>query len=185
MTCTDRRQAAHRRPSPAHGGGGSGMRITSIGHAGLHLSTRYGDILCDPWVNPAYFDSWFVFPDNSQLDSDRLGRADYLYVSHMHRDHFDAALLARHVSKDATVLLPDFPVEDLRENLQRLGFTRFQVMPDGQPVDLGGLRILGQALRSPTDGPLGDSALAVSDGTATVLNQNDARPGDLDALTAL
>lgn len=160
------------------------MRITCMGHAGMHLETRYGDILCDPWTNPAYFDSWFVFPDNSDLDWDRFGKVDYLYVSHMHRDHFDPALLGKHVAKDATVLLPDFPVEDLRENLERLGFTRFLVMPDSQAVDLGGLRVMIQALRSPTDGPLGDSALAVSDGTATILNQNDARPGDLDPILA-
>ena len=43
---------------------GWGMRITCLGHAGLHVETRYGTILCDPWVNPAYFESWFVFPDN-------------------------------------------------------------------------------------------------------------------------
>jgi UDP-MurNAc hydroxylase len=160
------------------------MRITCTGHAGLHIETRYGDILCDPWVNPAYFDSWFVFPDNSGLDWDRLGKTDYLYVSHLHRDHFDPELLRRHVAKHATVLLPDYPVTDLRDELSRLGFTRFLALPDSQPVDLGGLRLLIQALKSPTDGPLGDSTLAVSDGTATILNQNDARPGDLEPLLA-
>ncbi|WP_280208778.1 hypothetical protein, partial [Nocardia cyriacigeorgica] len=39
-------------------------------------------------VNPAYFGSWFPFPDNSQLDWDTLGNCDFLYVSHLHRDHF-------------------------------------------------------------------------------------------------
>jgi UDP-MurNAc hydroxylase len=150
----------------------------------LYIETRYGDILCDPWVNPAYFGSWCVFPDNSGLDWDRFGKAKYLYVSHLHKDHFDAALLREHVSKDVTVLLPDYPVTDLRDHLSELGFSNFAVMPDCEPVDLGGLRVMVQALRSPTDGPLGDSALAVSDGTATILNQNDARPGDLDPLLA-
>jgi UDP-MurNAc hydroxylase len=160
------------------------MRITCIGHAGLHIETRYGEILCDPWVNPAYFGSWCVFPDNSWLDWDRLGKADYLYVSHLHKDHFDAALLREHVRKDITVLLPDYPVTDLRDSLAALGFTRFRTLPDCEPAEAGGLRLMIQALRSPTDGPLGDSALAVSDGTATILNQNDARPGDLDPLLA-
>ncbi len=36
-------------------------------------------------------------------------RPDFLYVSHLHRDHFDPAFLARHVDKGARVLLPDFP----------------------------------------------------------------------------
>ena len=44
------------------------MQITCLGHAGLHIETRGGTILCDPWKNPAYFDSWFVFPDNTDLD---------------------------------------------------------------------------------------------------------------------
>jgi UDP-MurNAc hydroxylase len=158
------------------------MQITSLGHAGLHIGTRYGRILCDPWQNPAYFASWFVFPDNSELDWGRYGQVEYLYVSHLHRDHFDPALLSKHVSRDAQVLLPDFPVRDLRDELERLGFTRFIVMPSGQAVDLGGLRLMIQALDSPADGPLGDSALAVDDGTARILDQNDSRPADLDAL---
>ena len=160
------------------------MRITCIGHAGLHIETRHGEILCDPWVNPAYFGSWCVFPDNSSLDWDRLGKADYLYVSHLHSDHFDPALLRAHVRRDITVLLPDYPVPDLHDRLVALGFTRFRTLPDCEPVEIDGLRLMIQALRSPTDGPLGDSALAVSDGTATILNQNDARPGDLDPLLA-
>ena len=158
------------------------MQITSVGHAGLYIETRGGTILCDPWKNPAYFDSWFVFPDNSGLDWDHYGKADYLYVSHLHKDHFDPALLSEHVSRDVTVLLPDFPVPDLREELERLGFAEFVVLRSGEVVELGGLRLMGQALQSPADGPLGDSLLAVDDGTARMLNQNDARPTDLDAL---
>ena len=38
---------------------------------------------------------------------------------------------------------------------------------------------------TPTDGPIGDSSLWVSDGQYRVLNQNDARPSDLDAFREL
>ena len=158
------------------------MKVTSVGHAGLFVETRAGTVLCDPWVTPAYYASWFVFPDNSQLDWDRLGRADYLYVSHLHHDHFDPELLASKVSKDATVLLPDFPVEDLGDALRDLGFTRFVTVPAHETVDLDGLRVMIDALVSPADGPLGDSALALDDGTACILNQNDARPLGFDLL---
>jgi UDP-MurNAc hydroxylase len=40
----------------------------------------------------------------------------------------------------------------------------------------GGLRILINALTSPTDGPIGDSGLLVDDGRIQIFNQNDARP---------
>ena len=54
-----------------------------------------------------------------------LGDCDYLYVSHLHRDHFDPRNLREHVNKDAVVLLPDYPVEDLRRELEKLGFHNF------------------------------------------------------------
>ena len=55
-------------------------------------------------------------------------------------------------------------------------------VPNETPVELDGLRIMIAALVAPSDGPLGDSALAVDDGTAAILNQNDARPFDFSAL---
>ena len=158
------------------------MKVTSVGHAGLFVETAGGTILCDPWLNPAYFASWFPFPDNSGLDWERLGRCDYLYVSHLHHDHFDPENLRRHVDKRATVLLPEFPVDDLEAALRSLGFRRFVAVPNETPVELDGLRVMIAALVAPSDGPLGDSALAVDDGTAAILNQNDARPFDFSAL---
>ena len=136
--------------------------------------------LCDPWLNPAYFGSWFVFPDNSGLDWAALGQCDYLYISHLHLDHFDAKLLADHVNKDAVVLLPDFPVPDLKRELENLGFHRFFETEDSVKHRVSGpkgdLDVMIVALRAPADGPIGDSGIVVSDGTTTVFNMNDSRP---------
>ncbi|MET9288047.1 Rieske 2Fe-2S domain-containing protein [Nocardia beijingensis] len=162
------------------------MQITSVGHAGFHIRTAAGSILCDPWVNPAYFGSWFPFPDNTQLDWDALGACDFLYVSHLHRDHFDAKTLAEHVNKDATVLLPDYPVPDLRRELEQLGFHKFFETEDSVKHTVtgpgGNLDVMIIALRAPADGPIGDSGLVVSDGETTCFNMNDARPVDMDVL---
>jgi UDP-MurNAc hydroxylase len=156
------------------------VRLTGTGHASLRIDTPAGSILCDPWVNPAYFGSWFPFPDNSQLDWEMLGDCDYLYVSHLHRDHFDAEHLKRYVNKKATVLLPEYPTSELRDELAELGFTRFFETKTEEVHELdGGLNIMIQALTSPTDGPIGDSSLWVEYGGVRLLNQNDARPADL------
>ncbi|GAB0101160.1 MBL fold metallo-hydrolase [Nocardia sp. JMUB6875] len=162
------------------------VQITSVGHAGFHIRTAAGTILCDPWVNPAYFASWFPFPDNTQLDWDELGNCDFLYVSHLHRDHWDAKHLADKVNKDATVLLPDYPVPDLKRELEKLGFTKFVETEDSVKTTItgpgGDLDIMIIALRAPADGPIGDSALVVSDGETVCFNMNDARPVDMDVL---
>lgn len=162
------------------------MQVTSIGHAGFRIETRAGSILCDPWVNPAYFASWFPFPDNSTLDWTALGDCDFLYVSHLHKDHFDPENLRTHVNKDAVVLLPDFPVPDLRRELENLGFHRFFETTDSVKHTVSGprgdLEVMIIALRAPADGPIGDSGLVVSDGETVAFNMNDSRPMDLDLL---
>lgn len=162
------------------------MQVTSVGHAGFRIDTTAGSILCDPWVNPAYFGSWFPFPDNSGLDWDALGACDYLYVSHLHADHFDGKNLRAHVNKDAVVLLPDFPVPDLRRELEALGFHRFLETTDSVKHRVSGpkgeLDVMIIALRAPADGPIGDSGLVVSDGETVAFNMNDARPIDLEVL---
>ncbi len=162
------------------------MRVTGTGHASMRIDTAAGSILCDPWVNPAYFASWFPFPDNSQLDWESLGKVDYLYVSHLHRDHFDAEHLKRFISKKATVLLPEYPTSELEDELRELGFNSFIRTKNEEIVELdGGLKIMIQALTSPTDGPIGDSSLWVEHDGIRLLNQNDARPTDLTVFAEL
>src|SRR5260370_9620639 len=136
------------------------MRIASTGHAGMLVEPSAGRIPCDPWFTPAYFASWFPFPDNSAFGADadpaELRDAEYLYVSHLHHDHFDPRWLRDHMSKDTTVLLPDFPVPDLRNELEALGFRHFVQTRNREVTDLGGgLRALVDALWTPTDPPIG------------------------------
>ena len=164
------------------------MRATSVGHAGIFIETEFGSILCDPWFTPAFFGSWFVFPRNDQLPADlleRMERADYLYVSHIHADHLDEEWLANHVRRDTTVLIPGFPTRELERILRGFGFTDIVRTADGEEITLNGdLRIAIHVETSITDGPGGDSALVVSDGRSRVVNQNDCRTNDLNALNA-
>src|SRR5262249_20010114 len=161
------------------------MRMTFLGHVGFLLETRGGSILCDPWFTPAYFGSWFPFPRNDTLDSATLSTPEYLYISHLHRDHFDPDWLARHVDKSTQVLLPAFGVPFLERELRALGFERFVHTRQGEPVDLDGCTVTIVALTQPADGPLGDSFIVVDDDAARVLNQNDARPGHPELLRGL
>lgn len=162
------------------------MRIRFLGHAGLWIETRGGTILCDPFFTPAYFHSWFPFPSNEGIDLEGISKPDYLYVSHLHADHFDRRLLAAVVDKDTTVILPDYPIDLMEKAYRGLGFERFVKTRNGVPADLGdGLSIAVVAMVAPTDGPLGDSGLIVDDGEVRVFDQNDSRPIDLDALAAL
>jgi len=164
------------------------MRATSLGHAGILIRCAQASIVCDPWFVPAFLGSWFPFPRNDQLAPDVMAQVcapDYLYVSHLHGDHFDEPFLRERMSKSATVLLPEFPTSELRRRLTRLGFTDFIETRDGEEIELrDGLRVAIHVESSVTDGPGGDSAIVVSDGTARLVNQNDCRTHDPRALAA-
>ena len=161
------------------------MRATSIGHAGILIETEFGSITCDPWFDPAFFASWFVFPRNDQLSADLLSRienADYLYISHLHGDHLDDSWLATHMSRDTTVLIPGFPTRELERHMRALGFNNIIRTVDREELNLGGMTVAIHVETSITDGPGGDSSLMVSDGQTRLFNQNDCRTTDLDAL---
>lgn len=155
------------------------MKVTTIGHAGLLIEAGGSRILCDPWFNPAYLASWFPFPRNDRLDLSEVEHPDYLYVSHLHKDHFDAAFLRDHVDKGATILLPEHRLPLLETALREIGFSRFLPTRSGQPSDLGELSVTIVSLTAPTDGPIGDSALLVEDDSGRLVNLNDARPADI------
>ena len=162
------------------------MRATSLGHAGILIEAGSSKILCDPWFVPAFFGSWFVFPRNDQLEVELLAKIEsptHLYISHIHGDHLDEAFLASHISRDVIVLLPDFPSHELERRLSGLGFTKFVKTENGKEIAIDTeTKIAIHVETSITDGPGGDSALVVSDKTARLVNQNDCRTGDLDAL---
>ena len=161
------------------------MRITAIGHAGLFVETSGGSVLCDPWFVPAFHGSWFVFPRNDGLDTAPFAHPDYLYVSHLHGDHFDAPFLQEKIDKTTPVLLPEFPTPELELALRALGFEQFVRCPDGETVALGnGLEVAIFAATAPSDGPIGDSAVLISDPTGRMLDQNDCRPNHPEDIVA-
>ena len=113
------------------------MRITGTGHASIFIETQTsGSILCDPWVNPAYFASWFPFPDNSQLDWEASGSATTYMCRTCTEDHFDAVNLARNIRKDTVVLFPDFPTSSMEDELRDLGFANLRRLPNEEVVEL-------------------------------------------------
>ncbi len=162
------------------------MRATSIGHAGILVDTLDGSIVCDPWFLPQFLGSWFVFPRNDQLSAElmhRICNPTYLYISHIHADHLDEEWLTANMNKDTTVLIPGYPTRELERIMLRLGFRNIVRTFDGEEVALGpNLTIAIHCETSMTDGPGGDSALMISDGTGRLVNQNDCRTNDLDAL---
>ena len=162
------------------------MQAISLGHAGILVRANGKTIVCDPWFVPAFFASWFVFPRNDHLSDELMNEVcnpDFLYISHLHGDHFDERFLTERMNKDTTVLLPGFPTREMERTFNSLGFRNLVRTINAQEIDLGdGITIAIHVETSITDGPGGDSAIVVSDGIHRLVNQNDCRTNNLEAL---
>lgn len=103
-------------------------RLLYLGQSGFVLEHRGIRLAMDPWFSPAFFQAWFPYPDNRFLLDRVAGRPlDFLYVSHLHEDHFDEETL-KQIPRDVTVLCPDYRSGQLQRELRRLGFEKLLLL---------------------------------------------------------
>ncbi len=146
------------------------MRVEMIGHAALLCETEDTRILMDPWiVGPALFRSWWHIPEVTR-DVSELPPVDYIYISHLHRDHFHDPTLER-LDRRATVLVPRIYHDGMVRRLKKLGYTRIRELPHFREVAISHRTRVACVQMS------GDSVLAVADSSAAMLNANDAFQG--------
>lgn len=164
------------------------MELTFLRGACCILEANGKRILIDPWLEDGvYYGSWAHFPSWPQEDYSRLGPIDYIYVSHIHPDHFDANTMAKLQCK-APVLIHTYPTKFLKKHIEDLGFEVIEC-EHGKPFDLGsGVSIsifsaddcdpracgsfFGCAMPGIRNTQI-DSMAVITDGAQTVVNVND------------
>src|ERR1700704_3855588 len=113
------------------------MRFTVIGHACLYIETGAERLLVDPWLSGScYWRSWWHFPPTGDPPEGALA-PDVVYLSHHHFDHFPYPSIRR-IGRRARVLMPQFGVDVMADEVRRLGFTDVRELRHGEVVDLGG-----------------------------------------------
>ncbi len=84
-----------------------------LGHASILIRLSGKTILCDPvGYSDPYMSSWFYYPP--QVKDERFFNVDYVYISHLHRDHFDVEFLSK-LSKNSKILILEDRVTFQRE----------------------------------------------------------------------
>ena len=64
------------------------MKIRYLKSACVSVETNNVKILMDPWlVDGEYYGSWYHYP-KLEYDKEFFDNFDYIYVSHIHPDHF-------------------------------------------------------------------------------------------------
>ena len=94
-------------------------------------------VLCDPWLEDSiYYGSWAHYPPYVWRDD--LSTLDYIYVSHIHPDHFDPQTMKR--LPKVPVLIHKFKSKFLKKNIEACGF-EVRELENNYEHDLGGLKI--------------------------------------------
>jgi len=97
------------------------MKITFLTSASVLIEDQGVKILCDPWlVDGEFYGSWYHYPPCDFKPED-FNDVDYIYISHIHPDHFSTKTLSR-MNKKIPVLIHDFHYRYLHDNIVRLGF---------------------------------------------------------------
>ena len=145
------------------------MKVRYIYSACVEIKTKDINILCDPWFSEGAFDgSWFHYPkvkDPLKV----IKKPDYIYISHIHSDHYDPVFLKKILKKfkKTKIIIPNFkrnyllnrmkfdgiPAKAL--NFMRYGNTKVHLVPN--EYDLNDI----------------DSGIIVNDGKKTVMGLVD------------
>ena len=139
-------------------------------------------LVSDPWlIDGAFEGSWCHYPPVKTTPQELAAKADALYISHAHPDHYDEATL-RFFRKDIPIIILDQPPNILRRLLSQIGFTNLIVSKAGERCRIGPFEY--QLLKAfdehhfedaSLDNIL-DSACYLSANGVTVMNFNDNIP---------
>lgn len=157
------------------------MKIETITNACCLYTAEDHRLLADPWLtNGAFEGSWYHTNGAIKRGIDPSS-IDFLYISHLHPDHYDPATLA-HFRKDIPVIILDRQPNFLERKLKEIGFTNFKKIKDGETSRIGFFEVTmyGPFSKHPFDdsevGNLIDSAIVIRHGDCVVLNANDNTP---------
>jgi len=111
------------------------LKVTYLQNAGVIITNLGEKILCDPWlVDGCYYGSWYHYP-KFDFNPKEFDDIDYIYISHIHPDHFDIKTLQQ-LKKDIPVLIHEFPQKFFKENIEELGF-KVEEIPHNKRTNLG------------------------------------------------
>ena len=147
------------------------MQFTILSHAGLLAEHNGVRLVCDPWlIGSCYWRSWWNFPEPDPALVENLA-PQFIYLTHLHWDHFHGPSLKKLFSPKTTILVPKVPTRRMLQDLKWLGFSHVIEIPHGGRHRLGP----DFELCSYQFGLTVDSAAVIRGGGYTLFNCNDAK----------
>jgi UDP-MurNAc hydroxylase len=144
------------------------MKFTILSHAGMLVEAQGIKLVSDPWIlGSSYWRSWWNYPKPASFSKEGI---DYIYLTHMHWDHFHGPSL-RKFPPSVTFLVPKAPTTCIVDDLKDFHYKAVIEMAHGKTMTLApGLRVTSYQFGLNTD-----STLVIEDGQTTLVNMNDCK----------
>jgi UDP-MurNAc hydroxylase len=98
------------------------MKITFYQSSAVLIETKNVKILSDPWfVDGELYGSWNHYPQIN-FEPEKFADIDYIYLSHIHQDHFSKKTLSK-LDKKIPVIIHNFASKVLKNNVKNMGFS--------------------------------------------------------------
>lgn len=158
------------------------MKITHLSNSFINVELNGTKIVCDPWVGIANHGGWHAYPefDESELIA-LVSDADYVYISHVHSDHFDPDFLVKAGLTKKIFIIKEFAHPILKNRLLKLGvqtvlelkaFEKFELAHNNSLAIIPQLTSNSSGLEDSINYDL-DTSIIFSDGIKTFFNQVD------------
>jgi UDP-MurNAc hydroxylase len=147
------------------------MELQILSHAGLRVAAGGKEILFDPWlVGSCYWRSWWNYPPVPR-DLVASLKPDFIYLTHLHWDHFQADSL-RLFDDDVQIIVPFDRYDRMVRDLRSIGKKNVRELRHAERAELAP----GLAIRSFHLAPsITDSAVVVEAEGQILLNANDSK----------
>ena len=99
------------------------MEITHFCNSFISANFSKSKLYCDPWVGTTKDNGWISHPID-QTSIKKLSKPDYVYISHLHCDHFDEKTLNKIKNKNQIAIIKDYKIKTLKKKLEKVGFSK-------------------------------------------------------------
>ena len=117
------------------------MKITHYCNSFISIKCENSTIVCDPWLGKADNNAWLSYPlhKNGSKILNNLN-PNYIYISHLHNDHFDPKILKKFNNKDKVkIIIKKFDNKRLKSKITELNFKNIVEIEPWKKVKLNKL----------------------------------------------
>tara|TARA_Y100000590_G_C15735859_1_gene1018509 strand:- start:872 stop:2155 length:1284 start_codon:yes stop_codon:yes gene_type:complete len=77
-------------------------------------------LTCDPWIGKSSDNAWYSYPIKNENEIDpKIFNSNFIYISHLHSDHFDEKTLKKFKNKNLKFIIKKFNNGHLKKRLER------------------------------------------------------------------